>query len=83
MLYFRNLLSRLQAGFLVAQKDFGDVEKMTPEDRNELLRTNKDVLLVHLESEYDHSAQPQASETAPLNSTSPGHCRRFRTCRKC
>ena len=46
-----HILFSLQAGFVLA-KDLGDMEKMKPEDRNELLRTNKDVVLVHLEIEY-------------------------------
>lgn len=43
--------SSLQAGFVVA-KDLGDVDRMKPEDRNELLQTNKDVVLAHLAVEY-------------------------------
>ncbi|CAE7810137.1 unnamed protein product [Symbiodinium necroappetens] len=39
---------RAQAGFLLATKDLGDVDKLSAEDRNELLRTNKDVVLATL-----------------------------------
>ncbi|CAE7253275.1 unnamed protein product [Symbiodinium sp. KB8] len=49
VLSFWSSLDVPQAGFVLA-KDLGDMEKMKPEDRNELLRTNKDVVLVTLQA---------------------------------
>ena len=37
-----------QAGFLVATRDLGEVDKLAADDRNNLLQTNKDVILAHL-----------------------------------